>query len=70
VACLTGNGECKSGDARAMTLVDVSDADFARAREILVNDVLPEWAERAGPEWVATWNNSVGAAVGVTVAAK
>lgn len=48
IACLTGNGECPSGDARSMTLVDVSDEDFARARDILTSEVLPEWAERAG----------------------
>jgi TRAP-type C4-dicarboxylate transport system substrate-binding protein len=70
VACLTGNGDCASGEAHAMTLVEVSDADFARARDVLVNDVLPEWAERAGPEWTERWNASVGAAVGATIAAQ
>jgi TRAP-type C4-dicarboxylate transport system substrate-binding protein len=69
VACLTGNGDCPSGDARSMTLVEVSDVDFARAREILVTEVLPEWAERAGPDWVARWNDSVGQVVGVTITA-
>lgn len=68
IACLTGNGDCPSGDARDMTLVDVSDADFERAREVLVSEVLPEWAERAGDEWAARWNESVGQAVGVTIA--
>ena len=67
IACLTGNGECPSGDARNMTLVDVSEADFEKARDVLVTEVLPEWAERAGDEWVQRWNDSVGAAVGVTV---
>ena len=70
VACLTGNGECSSGDKRDMTLVAVSDEDFAKARTILETEVLPEWATRAGPEWVARWNDSVGKAVGVTVVAK
>lgn len=68
IACLTGNGDCPSGDARSMTLVDVSDADFAKARDVLVGQVLPEWAERAGPEWAERWNASVGKAVGVTIA--
>ena len=67
IACLTGNGDCPSGDARSMTLVEVSDDDFARAREILTTEVLPEWAERAGPEWAARWNDTVGASVGVTI---
>lgn len=67
IACLTGNGDCPSGDARSMTLVDVSDADFARARDILTSEVLPEWAERAGGDWAARWNDSVGKVVGVTI---
>lgn len=67
IACLTGNGECPAGEARDMVLVEVSDADFDRARDILVTEVLPEWAERAGSEWATRWNDSVGATVGVTV---
>ena len=67
IACLTGNGECPSGDARSMHLVEVSQTDFDNAREILVGEVLPEWAERAGPEWTERWNNSVGTAVGVNI---
>ena len=67
IACLTGNGECPAGEARSMRLVEVSAEDEARAREILVNEVLPEWAERAGPEWTQRWNESVGAVVGVTI---
>ena len=50
-----------------MTLVEVSDADFARAREVLVNTVLPDWAERAGDDWAKRWNETVGATVGVTI---
>ena len=68
IACLTGNGTCPSGEARSMKLVEVSDADFAHAREVLVNEVLPEWAERAGADWAKRWNDTVGAAVGVTIA--
>ena len=67
VACLTGNGTCTSGDARSMTLVDVSDADFAKAREVLVTKVLPDWAERAGDDWAERWNASVGQVVGVSI---
>ncbi|MEO9527221.1 TRAP transporter substrate-binding protein [Roseibium sp.] len=68
VACLTGNGECASGDARSMVLVEVSDADMSKAREILETQVLPEWAERAGKEWAQRWNDSVGEVVGVSIA--
>ncbi|MEW9920143.1 TRAP transporter substrate-binding protein [Marimonas sp. MJW-29] len=67
IACLTGNGDCPAGEARNMTLVEASDADFARAREILTGEVLPEWAERAGGDWAQRWNDSVGKVVGVTI---
>ncbi|WP_377510788.1 TRAP transporter substrate-binding protein [Octadecabacter sp. R77987] len=67
VACLTGMGECASGEARSMRLVEVSDEDFNRARTILTTEVLPDWAERSGGDWAARWNDSVGAVVGVTI---
>ncbi|MGB7268723.1 MAG: TRAP transporter substrate-binding protein [Albidovulum sp.] len=67
IACLTGNGTCPSGDARSMTLVEVSDEDFDRARNILTSEVMPDWAERAGGDWAARWNESVGKVVGVTI---
>lgn len=67
VACLTGNGDCPAGDPAGMTLVEVSEADIAKAKDILTTTVLPEWVERAGKDWVARWNDSVGATVGVTV---
>ncbi len=67
IACLTGNGDCPAGEARTMTLVEVSDADFDRARNILTGEVLPEWAERAGGDWAQRWNDSVGKVVGVTI---
>ena len=68
IACLTGNGDCPSGDTRGMALVEVSDADFAKARDVLVGQVLLDWAERAGGDWADRWNASVGATVGVTIA--
>ena len=67
IACLTGNGECPYGEARGMTLVEASEADFEKARSILVEQVLPEWADRAGADAAARWNESVGAMTGVTV---
>ena len=67
IACLTGQGECAAGDAASMTLVQPSKADLAAARKVLEDEVLPDWASRAGADWVARWNDSVGKAVGVTV---
>lgn len=67
IACLTG-GDCPAGETRSMTLVEATDADLERARTILMEEVLPEWADRAGEEAASRWNDSVGAATGVTVA--
>ena len=67
IACLTGNGDCPAGEARDMALVDISDADFEKARGILIGQVLPDWAERAGGDWADRWNSSVGEVVGVTI---
>lgn len=67
IACLTGTGECSLGKAASMTLVEPSDADLAKAKEILTTVVLPEWGERAGASWVKRWNDTVGKTVGVTV---
>lgn len=66
IACLTGNGECP-GEARSMTLVEASDADFQTASDALINVVLPDWAERAGEDWATRWNESVGEIVGLQI---
>ena len=66
VACLTG-GDCPAGEARDMTLVEATEADIDRARSILLNEVLPDWAERAGGDWKDRWNASVGVTVGVEI---
>ncbi|MEM6409501.1 MAG: TRAP transporter substrate-binding protein [Pseudomonadota bacterium] len=67
IACLTGNGDCPAGEARDMALVEITDADFENARTILIGQVLPDWAERAGGDWATRWNDSVGKVVGVTI---
>lgn len=69
VACLTGNGTCTSGPSRSMVLVEATDEDLAKARNILETEVLPDWAERAGKDWAQRWNDSVGKVTGVTIAA-
>ncbi|MBO6932789.1 MAG: TRAP transporter substrate-binding protein, partial [Roseibium sp.] len=55
VACLTGTGECPYGEARGLVLVEASEADQARARDVLITEVLPDWAERAGGDWAKRW---------------
>jgi TRAP-type C4-dicarboxylate transport system substrate-binding protein len=68
IACLTGQGDCASGEKRNMTLVKITDADFAKARGILLDKVLPDWAQRAGGDWAKRWNDSVGKKAGVQIA--
>lgn len=67
IACLTGTSECTLGDARDMTLVEVGQADVEAARTILIEQVLPDWAERAGGDWAQRWNASVGETTGVQI---
>ncbi len=50
-----------------MTLVEPTDADTKKAREILISTVLPDWASRAGKESAQQWNDSVGKVTGVTI---
>lgn len=69
VACLTGEGDCP-GDARDMVLVQATPEDAQTAREILVTEVLPDWAERAGGDWGSRWNDSIGAVTGVQIELK
>jgi TRAP-type C4-dicarboxylate transport system substrate-binding protein len=68
IACLTGSGECTAGAPASMTLVELSEADKARAIEVLEASILPDWASRAGGDWPQRWNDSVGAALGVSIA--
>jgi TRAP-type C4-dicarboxylate transport system substrate-binding protein len=67
IACLTGSGDCAAGAAASMTLVELNEADKARAIEVLEASILPDWAERAGGDWAQRWNDSVGAALGVSI---
>ncbi len=67
LACLTGSGDCPLGAPAGMTLVEASEADAETARRILVEIVLPDWAERAGEAWKTRWNDSVGQVTGVSI---
>ena len=67
IACLTGEGTCSMGEPASLVLVAPNDADVAKARAILTETVLPEWAERAGKDWASRWNASVGATFGVEI---
>ncbi|WP_395175860.1 TRAP transporter substrate-binding protein [Roseibium alexandrii] len=70
IACLTGNGECPYGDSRGLVLVEATDEDQAKAKAVLISEVLPDWAERAGGDWAQRWSDSVGKVTGVSLEAK
>jgi TRAP-type C4-dicarboxylate transport system substrate-binding protein len=71
-SCSTG-GDCPEGGIYTsydMTLVPVTDEDKARVAEISVSAVLPEWAEKCEasyPGCKQIWNDTVGAARGLTL---
>jgi len=71
-SCSTG-GDCPAGGiytAYKMTLVPVSDADKAEVAKISVTKILPEWAakcEASYPDCTKIWNDTVGAARGLTI---
>jgi hypothetical protein len=71
-SCSTG-GECPEGGiytAYDMTLVPVTEEDKARVAEISASAVLPQWAEgceASYPGCTAIWNETVGAARGLTI---
>jgi hypothetical protein len=71
-ACSTG-GDCPEGGIYTSydtTLVPVSEADKARVAEISAQKVLPAWAEvceASYPGCTALWNETVGAARGLSI---
>lgn len=61
-------GPCPEGEPAGMTLVPVTAEDEALRRDALTSVILPAFAQRCGAECVATWNASVGAHLGVSIA--
>ncbi len=60
--CNTG-GECKNGNAYAMTLVEPSAHDIQLLRETTAKYVLPEWGEKCQkvhPDCLSKWQEKVG----------
>lgn len=66
LSCNTG-GACKYGEAADMTLVPASDADMALMTEAAVTAVLPAYKERCGADCAASWNKTIGAAMGFEI---
>ena len=66
IACNTG-GACSYGEPASMTLVQATDADRALMTEAATEAVLPAYGERCGAECTATWNQTIGAAMGFSI---
>ncbi len=49
-----------------MTLVPVKDEEKALHKELVETVVLKNWADRAGSDAAAKWNETVGKALGLT----
>ncbi|MGF1529470.1 MAG: TRAP transporter substrate-binding protein [Candidatus Competibacterales bacterium] len=63
VGCLTGTEACPYGEPGSMTPVVATEADFERARQVLQQTLLPNWAGRVDADWVARWNDTIGQVV-------
>lgn len=67
IDCLTG-GDCKHGKPGNVTLLPITKGDTDLAQKILVEKVLPAWAEKVDPVVVDKWNKNIGKVVGFTAA--
>jgi TRAP-type C4-dicarboxylate transport system substrate-binding protein len=67
LACNTGAAECRQPVKGKMVLVSPSEADRALLKRVMNEAVLPKWAARCSADCVASFNSTVGRAVGVTV---
>jgi TRAP-type C4-dicarboxylate transport system substrate-binding protein len=72
IACSTGQDSCSrtAHTLYDMTLVEVSEADKARVKEIAEAAILPDWAERCERTYencAAVWNETVGEARGLEI---
>lgn len=69
ISCNTG-GTCKDGNSANMKLTPVQSGDLDKLKEIMINVVVPKWAERCGTECAKEWNQTVGKVVSVTAPTK
>ncbi len=66
LACNTG-GTCPYGEPANMTLVPASEADMALMADAATMAVLPAYKDRCGEACAATWNETIGAAMGFVI---
>ncbi len=71
LACNTGQDSCSEGEKFSMSMVPVTDEDIAHVQTATAEVVLPGWIERCEatyPGCTEIWNETVGAARGMTAA--
>jgi TRAP-type C4-dicarboxylate transport system substrate-binding protein len=70
IACDTGASTCPEGQGSShMKLAQVTRADEARRRRLLIESILPGWIRRCGSRCVALWNDTMAPVVGITASA-
>lgn len=69
ISCNTG-GPCSQGQPANMKLIPISEKDRELRKEVLLNVVLPKWAERCGSACAKTWNDTVGKVVNLQAPVK
>ncbi len=65
--CNVGKEPCTMGKPAKMTIVAMSDADKAKAKELTQSTVLVDWGKRCGKDCAAEWNGTVGKVLGLTI---
>lgn len=66
LACNT-TGPCPHGEPAGMTLVPLTEADETLRVDAVSSAILPEFAQRCGAECVTAWNETIGAALNITI---
>lgn len=70
IRCNTGQEPCEENTPYEMTMVELGPDDAARVREAAETAVLPIWKETCNavsPDCTEIWNETVGAAAGLTI---
>jgi TRAP-type C4-dicarboxylate transport system substrate-binding protein len=65
ILCNT-TGPCPEGEPGGMIRVDASAADLELLRQIMLETVLPRWAERCGSDCAAQFNDTIGKVNGLS----
>lgn len=65
IQCNVGSDQCRGVPAKAMRLVPSQPRDEATVRKVLIDAVLPRWAERCGKPCIESWNSSMAPATGI-----